>query len=437
MISTESRTEKLIRTEAPPIKDPVEFNIVLPACEVNTLSNGVQVYMLNMGTEDTMMIDWVFYAGNCFEKKKTVAAATNHLLKNGTSRLSAFELNEHFEFYGSYLSRHCYNETSEFVLHCLNKHVDELIPVVAEIISDSVFPEKELGIYVQNSKQKLQVNLQKCEFVASRIIDANLYGEHHPYGVYSKIEDYEALERKDLVDFYNTYYKNGHCVIFVAGKLPSNILEMLEKAFGNLPLKNHKGADKNIVYSLQPAADKKQLLINDAQGVQAAIRIARHFPNRHHPDFQKVMVLNNIYGGFFGSRLMGNIREDKGYTYGIYSYLMNHIHDGGWMISTEAGRDVSTATINEVYAEMKELREEIIDEEELRMTRNFMIGSILGELDGPFQVLSRWKNLVLNNLDENYFYSAINTIKTISAEELQHLAKKYLVPDEFYELVVI
>ena len=134
---------------------------------------------------------------------------------------------------------------------------------------------------------------------------------------------------------------------------------------------------------------------------------------------------------------MGNIREDKGYTYGIYSYLMNHIHDGGWMISTEAGRDVSTATINEVYAEMKELREEIIDEEELRMTRNFMIGSILGELDGPFQVLSRWKNLVLNNLDENYFYSAINTIKTISAEELQHLAKKYLVPDEFYELVVI
>ena len=116
---------------------------------------------------------------------------------------------------------------------------------------------------------------------------------------------------------------------------------------------------------------------------------------------------------------------------------MNHIHDAGWMISTEAGRDVSVATVNEVYAEMKELREELIDEEELRMTRNFMIGSLLGELDGPFQVLGRWKNLVLNNLDENYFYNAINTIKTITAEELQHLAKKYHVPDEFYELVVI
>lgn len=437
MISTESRKEMLVRTEPPPIKDPVDFKIVLPKCDVKTLSNGVQVYMLNMGTEDTIMIDWVFYAGNCFEKKKTVAAATNHLLKNGTSRLSAFELNEHFEFYGSYLSRHCYNETSEIVLHSLNKHVDELIPVVAEIISDSIFPETELGIYVQNSRQKLQVNLQKCEFVASRIIDANLYGESHPYGAYSKLEDYSALQRSDIVEFYDRNYKNGHCIIFVAGKLPANMLDLLEKSFGCLPLKNHKGADKNIIYNLQPSSEKKQLLINDPQGVQAAIRIARHFPNRHHPDFQKVMVLNNIYGGFFGSRLMGNIREDKGYTYGIYSYLMNHIHDGGLMISTEAGRDVSAATIKEVYAEMMELRDEIIDEEELRMTRNFMVGSILGELDGPFQVLGRWKNLVLNNLDDNYFYNAINTIKTISAEELREMAKKYLVPDEFYELVVI
>jgi predicted Zn-dependent peptidase len=214
-------------------------------------------------------------------------------------------------------------------------------------------------------------------------------------------------------------------------------MDLLEKEFGKLPLKHHKGSEQNIRYDLQPSPQKKQLLINDPQGVQAAIRIARPFPNRHHPDFQKVMVLNNIFGGFFGSKLMTNIREDKGYTYGIYSYLMNHIHESGWIVSTEAGRDVSVATVNEVYAEMKDLREELIDEEELRMTRNFMVGSILGELDGPFQVLGRWKNLVLNNLDEKYFYNAIHTIKTVSAGELQELAIKYLEPDEFYELVVI
>lgn len=425
------------RSFPPPIKDPAAFDISLPPCEIHTLTNGVEVYMLNMGTEDTMMINWVFYAGNCFEDKKTVAAATNFLLKNGTSRLSAFKLNEHFEFFGSYLSRHCYNETSEVVLHCLSKHVNELVPVVGEIVSDSVFPQHELEIYIQNSQQKLQVNLQKSEFVAGRLIDAHLFGENHPYGKYSNLIDYASLQREDIVSFHDKYYRHGHCVIFAAGKLPDNMLDILEQEFGKLPLKNHRGADSNIRYDLAPSSQKKHLLINDAQGVQAAIRIARHFPNRHHPDFQKVMVLNNIYGGFFGSRLMGNIREDKGYTYGIYSYLMNHIHQSGWIISTEAGRDVSVATVNEVYEEMKELREELIDGEELKMTRNFMIGTILGELDGPFQVLGRWKNLVLNNLDENYFHSAISTIKTITAEELQELAKKYLLPDEFYELVVI
>jgi zinc protease len=427
----------LKRTVPPPIKDPVEFDVHLPPCEVYKLSNGVEVFAVNMGTEDTMMIDWVFNAGNCYENKKVVAAATNHLLKNGTSRRTAYELNDHFEYYGSYLSRSSGHETAEIVLHCLNKHIDELLPVVAEIITDSIFPQKELEIYIQNSKQRLQVNLQKCEFVASRLIDANLFGENHPYGRYSNLEDYSALERNDLVDFYDKYYRNGHCVIFIAGKLPPGIIDSLERDFGRLPLKSHRQADVNIPVPIQPSPQKKQLLINDPQGVQAAIRIARHFPNRHHPDFQKVMVLNNIYGGFFGSRLMANIREEKGYTYGIYSYMLNLIQQSGWLVSTEAGRDVSVSTVHEIYAEMEDLREDLVDEEELRMTRNYMIGTILGELDGPFQVLSRWKNLILNDLDENYFYSAIRTIKTISAEELQELAKKYLVPDEFYELVVI
>ncbi len=204
------------------------------------------------------------------KKKKNVAAATNYLLKNGTSRLSAFQVTEHFEFYGSYLSRHASNETSEIVLHCLNKHIDELVPVVSEIITDSIFPQKELEIYVQNSKQKLEVNLQKSEFVASRLIDANLYGENHPYGKYSTLHDYDQLTREDIVEFYDKYYKHGNCVIFVAGKLPANLIDLLETSFGKLDLKSHRGAAQNLVYNFQPAEQKKQLQINDAQGVQAA-----------------------------------------------------------------------------------------------------------------------------------------------------------------------
>lgn len=425
------------RTIAPDIIDAIDFDIKLPQCEKNVLSNGVEVYSLDMGSEDTLMLNWVFYAGNWYENKKSVAAATNYLLKNGTTGRSAFDINEHFEYFGSYLTRSCYSETSEIALHTLNKHVNALLPVVAELISDAVFPETELAIYKQNSRQRLKVNLQKSEFVAGRLIDSYLFGNNHPYGRYTNAEDYEALQRDDLVTFYNEFYRQGRCVIFAAGKLPADLIPELEKYFGKLPLRSHRSESVLIQHPLQPATEKKFEVINDPDGVQAAIRIARPFPNRHHPDFHKAQVLNNVFGGFFGSRLMGNIREDKGYTYGIYSYLLNYMNESGWMISTEAGRDVGEATVQEIYNEMALLREETIDEEELLMTRNFIIGQVLGDLDGPFQVIGRWKNMILNNVDEDYFYKGLQIVRTITATELQELANKYLQPKDFYELVVV
>lgn len=421
------------RKTAPPIADAVNFDLKLKPADRYTLRNGVEVYAVNAGAEDVLSIEWVFFAGNWQEDQNLEAATTNFLLRNGTSSRSAFQINEHFEYYGSYLNRACYNETATLTLHCLSKHVQELLPVVKEIITDSVLPQQELDIYKQNMKQRLKVNLKKSDFVAGRLIDVYLYGEDHPYGKYSRLEDFDAVNREQLERYYKKYYQQGKLILFVAGKLPPSLPEILDQYFGDLPNKDNGKPE----ITGHPAIEKKYRVSNDPNGVQGSIRLARPFPNRHHPDFIKVMVLNSLFGGFFGSRLMSNIREEKGYTYGIHSYLQNHVHQSAWMISTEAGKDVCEATIEEVYKEMKILREEIVDEEELLLVRNYMIGSILGDLDGPFQIIGRWKNLVLNGLKEDYFYNSIQTIKTISAEELQALAQKYLQPEDFYELVVI
>ena len=383
------------------------------------------------------MIAWIFDAGNSYEEQNGIAAAVSALLKNGTSRRSAFNINEHFEYYGAYLSRAAHHETADVTLHCLNKHVSELLPVMAEILSDSVFPGEELAIYKKNGQQRLQVNLKKSDFVAGRLIEAYLYGPEHPYGKYSRLEDFQQLEREALVKFYQQHYAKGACRIIVAGKLPASLPEQLERYFGGLPLHAPVAKDPATLPVIRPAAQKKYEITNDPDGVQGSIRIARNFPNRHHPDFQKVQVLNNVFGGFFGSRLMMNIREDKGYTYGIHSYLLNNRQESALLITTEAGKDVCRATIGEVYKEMELLREELVDEEELAMVRNFTIGTILGDLDGPFQIASRWKNLLLNGLDERYFYEGIRIVKTITPEELQQLAQQYLDPAAFFELVVI
>jgi zinc protease len=423
----------LDRKQAPVIVDAVDFDLQLKFYQKFILKNGAKVYAIDAGAEEVMLVEWIFSAGNYFEEQNLVAATTNFLLRNGTTKKTAFQINEHFEYFGSYLNRSCHHETAAITLHCLTKHIGELLHVVKELITDSTMPQEELAIYQQNMKQRLKVNLKKSDFVAGRLIDAYLFGEQHPYGRFSSAEEYDALQRKQLLDFYKKYYQQGKLIMFVAGKLPANLEKLLNDNFGDLP--NNK-IDRNEI-TIQSATEKKARVTNDPDGVQGAIRIARPFPNRHHPDFLKVQMLNALFGGFFGSRLMSNIREDKGYTYGIHSFLQNHIQHSAWMISTEAGKEVCEATIEEVYKEMKRLREEPVKEDELLLVRNYMMGSILGELDGPFQIIARWKNIILNDLDSSYFYNSINTIKTIPAEELQELAQKYLQPEAFYELVVV
>ncbi len=424
----------LNRTIAPPIIDSTNFNLTLKPYDLFHLDNGIPVYAINAGAQDVLQIEMVFYAGNFFENKKGIAAATNFLLKNGTTTHTAFQLNEAFEYYGASMSRGCYNETAVLSLHTLSKHADKLLPVIKDMLTNAIFPQEELEIFVQNSKQRLTVNLQKCEFVAGRKIEQLLYGEEHPYAGFSNAPDLDALDIETIKSFYKQYYLQGECAIFIAGKLPSNIEQLLNENFGSLSITKPTFEVKKIISA--PAIEKKYRIENDVNAVQGAIRMAQPFPNRHHEDFKKVIVLNTVYGGFFGSRLMSNIREEKGYTYGIYSYLQNHMQESAWMISTEAGKDVCEATIEEVYKEMKLLREELIDDEELSLVRNYMIGGILGDLDGPFHIMAKWKNIILNNLDEKYFYDSVDAIKHTGAEELKALANKYLQPDKFFELVV-
>jgi predicted Zn-dependent peptidase len=165
--------------------------------------------------------------------------------------------------------------------------------------------------------------------------------------------------------------------------------------------------------------------------------VARLFPNRHHPDFAPMVVLNTLFGGYFGSRLMSNIREDKGFTYGIYSSLTPYKHGGAITIHTEAGRDVLDAALKEVYYEMELLRTEEVDEEELLLVKNYLLGNLLGDLDGPFSILQRWRTLILNGFTVEHFNRNISIYKSITPKELKALAEKYFDRKDFFEMVVI
>lgn len=421
------------RSVAPKIVDAIDFELQLKPYEKLVLKNGVEVYTINAGAEDVLQLECVFYAGNWMEEQPLVAATANYLLKSGTTKHNAFRLNEYIDYYGAFLNRACYNETATLTLSTLTKHLPQLLPVIKDILTDAQMPDTELDLYKQTMKQRLQVNLKKSDFVAGRLIDTYLFGEQHPYGRFTREESFDQLDRNTLLKFYKKYYQQGKLILFVAGRLPVNLEQLLNDCFGDLQVQPVTVSP----IAIQPATEKKYRINNDANSVQGSVRLARPFPNRKDPDFTPAQVLNTVFGGFFGSRLMSNIREEKGYTYGIGSYLMNHLQQNAWMISTEAGKDVCEATITEVYKEMQLLREELVDDEELLLVKNYLLGSILGDLDGPFQIIGRWKNVVLHGLDHDYFQKSIQTIKSITPEQLRELANKYLQPEDFYELVVV
>jgi len=425
----------LDRNTAPAIHDAIAFDYNLPPINKEKLDNGLPFYWLNAGVQDVVEIDWVFPAGLWQETKPAVAHATAGLLKNGTSRQTAHQLHEAIEYYGASLKVSTGNDMATVTLYALTKDLPQLLPIVHEIITDSIFPEEEVALHKKNSVQRLLVSLRQADFVANQRIDALLFGEFHPYGRFSKQEKIEALTREDILDFYKKCYALGNARIFMAGKVGDEEVSLVNKIFGQTAYPKEEQEEQ--VFSAPAPSERSQREVNDPNGVQAAIRLGRTFHNRHHPDFPKMVVLNTLFGGYFGSRLMSNIREDKGYTYGIYSSLQSMEHGGSIVIQSEVGRDVMEDAIREVYHEMQQLCEQEVDDEELLLVKNYLLGGLLGDLDGPFQILQRWRTLILNGLGSDHFDRNIAVYKNITTAEVQAIARQYFDRNAFYEIGVI
>lgn len=423
------------RKNAPPIHDAVSFDYKLPPLNTEQLDNGLTLHWINAGVQDVVQIDWVFPAGLWYEPKASVAHATAGLLKNGTSRHTAMQISEALEFYGAQLKANAGNDLATVSLYTLTKHLPALLPMVLEILTEATFPAGEVEIHKRNAVQRLLVNQRQCEFVANQKIDALLYGEFHPYGRFSKQENIEAITREDLEGFYQSHYALANVRMFMGGRVGRAEVQAINEVFGKAALK--PSAISQNVFSEPNPSERVVRTINDPNGVQGAIRIGRLFPNRHHPDYTPMVVLNTLFGGYFGSRLMSNIREDKGYTYGIYSSVAPLVNGGTMVVHTETGRDVAEAAVKEIYKEMELLCNEPATEDELLLVKNYLLGGLLGDLDGPFSILQRWRTLILNGFTEERFNHNIDVYKNITPAELQALAQKYYVQSEFYEVVVI
>lgn len=418
------------RTLAPDFKEIEQIQLI--KAEPYVLANGIKLYVVNGGEHELIRIELIFKNVNWNPKKPLQSYTVNSMLTEGTSTLSSQQIAEKIDYYGAFLQTDYNYDHSTVTLYTLTKHLAVTLPVIKAILTDSIFAETELETFKTIQKQKLLVSLEKNDYLGRRLFNNVLFGDTI-YGYKTEEIDYKDLTRSQLVDYFAAAYQPSNCTIIASGLVKDSSVKLIDDFFGcDWP----EGTDiiPN-VFSFSSAKGSEHYMERD-DAIQSAVRLGKLMVNRTHEDFPGLQVLNTVLGGYFGSRLMANIREDKGYTYGIGSAVVSLQNAGYFVIGSEVGTDVCAATIDEIEKEIRILQNETIPDEELQLVRNYMMGSLLGSLENALSHADKFKNILFSGLTYEYYARYIEVVKKISASELNVLANKYLDFNDLDKVII-
>ncbi len=405
-------------------------NIPFEFPEKILLDNKCPLHIYRDFDSEVLRIEFQFPAGTINANKRLDAVFTNKLITSGTSELSEREISEKIDFYGAYFEKHIGNDEASFTIYSLRKYASDVLNIVAAILNDPIFPEDELETLLHIKKQKFLVKSEKVSFLAKREFNNALFGKNHAYGGKTKLEHFDELQRHDLLSFHKNHY-TGMPVIMASGNIDDALVKEINQLFGKVIYSNINGQS-----SFQsPVMNNERIILEKKDAVQSAIHIGRIMFNRGHELFPEMQVLNTVLGGYFGSRLMSNLREDKGYTYGVGSGLASLLQEGYFFISTEVSAEATLAAEKEIKSEMKKLQEELIPEGELNLVKNYLLGQILKSTDGVFARMNRFKTLHLFHQNEDDFQSMINGIRSAQPKSLQSLANEWFNAEEMLTVI--
>ncbi|WP_266203132.1 M16 family metallopeptidase [Pontibacter kalidii] len=421
----------LDRTKAP---DTYEIDAVsIQIAEVTHLSNGAILHIIKSETQPVIRLDFVFKAGKWFEDKKGTSDLAAKMLLEGSLNHTAKQIADKVAFYGaSFDNNHGYDRT-EFTLYCLAKYTSELLALVLDVLQNPAFPEEEFNLLKQRTIQSLKVQRQKNNYLATHSFTQQVYGSTHPYTFGFDEGVLEAVTKEEVEQYYRNRFITQELEVFACGAVDEPLQKQLEHEIAALQLEPSAASATTPKTGI--TAEDKYKLVPVADSLQSSIRIGRRFPRIDHPDYQKLLVLNEVLGGYFGSRLMRNIREDKGYTYGIHSVISPKEQDSVFYIGTDVNYAVTDNTIEEVLKEIKLLQQEEIPVDELETVKNYMLGKFLNDISTIFDQCDRYKRITLHKLSPEHYNKYVTTIRTVTAPELLELANQYYKEEELHTAV--
>ena len=405
-------------------------SVVMPRAEEHTSANGVKIYTLNSNDFEVVRFTFVFRAGSSMQHKPFTASTTSNMLAEGSTTLSAQQIADELDFYGSYFDVNIDRDYVYISFATLSKFFEQTLRVAREIILRPAFSSKELRTYCSKRKQGLAIERKKIDVQSRELFGKALFGDEHPYGISADESLYDDITREDIVALYEELYTADNCFMVCSGNIDEAVIRGIKEIAEALP----KGKATPAEFPATVTTHKVYKEVESA--VQSSIRIGRLLFPRTHPDFVGMQVVATVLGGYFGSRLMQNLREMHGYTYGVMAAMINFEKEGYLAIATQVTRDHTEDALREIYYEIERLRTELIDEEELQLAKNMMIGEILRILDGPFGIADVTIENIMCGMDNSSTEKNVELINAITPEEVQRLAAKYLRREDLVEVVV-
>ena len=346
------------------------------------------------------------------------------------------QLAEAFDFYGAHLETEINADYKNITLFSLSRLLPQTLPLLRELLEEAAFPEDELETWKTRQIQQLRVQKGKVSWLARTAFNREIFGADHLYGHTAQEEEYSALQQANLRELYQMHYDRGNCMLVLSGRFDDKTIPEINRILGSVPQK-HTSVTPGTHFLPPHEAHEglRKVKVEKADAVQSCIRIGKRLFPKTHPDFIELSIVSTILGGYFGSRLMANIREDKGYTYGIGSAVIPQLHSGVFFISTEVGSEVCGPALEEIYYELERLATIPVPDQELELVRNYLMGAFQRSIDGPFGLADRFKSIKLHNLDYQYIKDYQKAILQIDSGTVMELTKKWLSPDTMTEVV--
>ncbi|MFD2784786.1 M16 family metallopeptidase [Hymenobacter rubripertinctus] len=419
----------LDRTVAPPVQPLAR--VTLPAADVFSLPNGARLHVLRNDAQPVVRLQVVFRAGKWYDPTAGVSLLAARMLLEGTRTRTARQIADEVAFYGASLECEQGFDRSTLTLYCLTRHLAPLLPLVQDVLTEPIFPEVELAQVKTRTIQNVRVERQKSSYLASEQFSRNLFGPTYPYGITFNEAVFQNVTSAEVRHFYQQHYNFGQAEIFLCGDVHEEHNALLTDLLGSIaPV-----AVALTTQALAPANVMPQEYVTLEGSLQSSLRIGRLWPALTHPQTHELQVLVKVLGGYFGSRLMKNIREDKGFTYGIYASVGPREHATSFVIGSDVNAANAKAAVQEVHHELRTLQEELIPESELQTVKNYMSGKFANELSTVFEQCDKYKNLIFFHLPADYYTTFVAKIQAVDSRTLQQLAQHYLSPDSMIEIV--